>query len=296
MSGLIPYGLFNVSPETVSDLVLRSLLVNDLTTNRNLVLGKPGDIRSTSTLIDLGEVLDVWVPSRFRGPDIIALGPWSIVGNVDIGPQTGSVGVTVAVHGLLSADAVGTAALPVLPAPAGNITASGNLLIEGTSDLADTVTVGTGTNTGKLNVGADASLELGTGVSFRGDSGGQPEISNNLEVGNSARPCSVTFGVDTEITNIDIGSSNAATVVNIIPEAAGAAGSVNIGTDPVQCGVGFFGETPVNQRNVGNLTTPPAYVANTSGMGAPGAGNTATWGGYTLQQVVEALQTYGLLA
>jgi len=161
MSGLIPYGLFNVSPETVSDLVLRSLLVNDLTTNRNLVLGKPGDIRSTSTLLDVGEVLDVWVPSRFSSPDTIALGPWSIVGDVTIGPQTGIIGVTVAVHGHLVADNVGTLATPVLPAPAGNITASRNLLIEGTSDLADTVTVGTGTDTGQLDVGADVAAELG---------------------------------------------------------------------------------------------------------------------------------------
>jgi hypothetical protein len=296
MSGLIPYGLFNVSPQTVSDLVLRSLLVNDLTTNRNLVLGKPGDIRSTSTLLDLGEVLDVWVPSRFRGPDTIALGPWAIVGNVDIGPQTGNIGVTVAVHGLLSADAVGTAALPILPLPAGNITASGNLLIEGTSDLEDTVTVGTGSDTGRINVGADVQANLGTGVSLRGDSGGQPEVSNNLEIGNSTRPSTITLGLDnTESSNIAVGSSNAATVVNIIPNN-GAAGTVNIGTDTVQCDVGFFGQTPVNQRNVGNLVTPPAYVENTSGMGVLGAGNTATWGGYTLQQVLEALQTYGLLA
>ena len=43
MSGLIPYGLFNVSPETVSDLVLRDMRTNIKKALYNEMLGTPNE-------------------------------------------------------------------------------------------------------------------------------------------------------------------------------------------------------------------------------------------------------------
>lgn len=54
--------------------------------------------------------------------------------------------------------------------------------------------------------------------------------------------------------------------------------------------VGFYGVTPVVQQDT--LVTAAAFVANTSAI----ADDTATFGGYTLGQVVAALQAYGILA
>lgn len=54
--------------------------------------------------------------------------------------------------------------------------------------------------------------------------------------------------------------------------------------------LGFFAKTPAEQPDT--TVTAAAFVANTSGI----ADDTATFGGYTIGQVVQALQDLGLLA
>ena len=61
-----------------------------------------------------------------------------------------------------------------------------------------------------------------------------------------------------------------------------------LGTDASS--LGFLGATPVVQ--VTDAIAASAFVANTSGI----SDDTATFGGYTIGQVVAALQAYGLLA
>lgn len=53
---------------------------------------------------------------------------------------------------------------------------------------------------------------------------------------------------------------------------------------------GFFGATPVAQPTTS--VSAAAFVANTSGI----SDDTATYGGYTMGQVVAALKALGLLA
>lgn len=60
------------------------------------------------------------------------------------------------------------------------------------------------------------------------------------------------------------------------------------GTDQKQ---GWYGATPVIQQTP--TSQPPAtFVANTSDI----ADDTATWGGYTVGDIVAILQAYGFLA
>lgn len=62
----------------------------------------------------------------------------------------------------------------------------------------------------------------------------------------------------------------------------------NLVTDAT--GVAFYGSSAVAQQDTG--VSSAAFVANTSGI----SDDTATFGGYTVGQVVAALQAYGLLA
>jgi hypothetical protein len=53
--------------------------------------------------------------------------------------------------------------------------------------------------------------------------------------------------------------------------------------------LGFYNVTPVSRATTG--TTAAAFVANTSGI----ADDTATWGGYSVGQIVAALKAIGIL-
>ena len=63
-----------------------------------------------------------------------------------------------------------------------------------------------------------------------------------------------------------------------------------IGTETSQK-VGFFNKTPVIQQTT-TSQTPATFVANTSGI----SNDTATWGGYTVGDIVAILQALGLIA
>lgn len=77
-------------------------------------------------------------------------------------------------------------------------------------------------------------------------------------------------------------STNTATPVKIV-EAA-----YNSTADETR--VGFYGATPAAQAT--NAIGAAAFLANTSGI----VDDTATFGGYTMGQVVQALQNMGILA
>jgi len=287
MSGLPLFNETNNSPFLAGDssgsLVLASLLANSVSITKSLTVGKPGDQRNSTILLNDGAVMEVWVPVYLQ-KEVFILGGLSISGNLDILGD-------LLVHGEIIVDAVGpTGAL--LP-PAGNISASRNLEIGGTSNLEGLVTVGTGDATGLLIVGAQpASASANRGVSADGSTG-TLTVSDDLLVGTLGAAGSVSIFLGNnpaQASTINIGSSNAGTNVDIIPEDAGAAGAVNIGTDPVQCNVGFFGEAPTPQLDTG--VAAAAFDAQTSAI----VNDSATFGGYTVGQMVQALQTYGLLA
>ncbi len=287
MSGLPLFNEANNSPFLAGDssgsLVLASLLADSVSITKSLTVGKPGDQRTNTQLQADGAVMEVWVPIYLQ-KEVFILGGLSLVGNLDI------LG-NLEVHGEITVDAVGPAG-PLAP-PAGNISASRNLEVAGTSDLEGVVTVGTGDATGLLIVGAPpASASANRGISANGSTG-TLTVSDDLLVGTlgAAGTVTITLGNNpAQASTINIGSSNAGTTVDIIPEDAGAAGAVNIGTDPVQCNVGFFGEAPTPQLDTG--VGAAAFDAGTSNI----VNDTATFGGYTVGQMVEALQTYGLLA
>jgi hypothetical protein len=68
-------------------------------------------------------------------------------------------------------------------------------------------------------------------------------------------------------------------------------GTVVIGDDHLLSKVGFFGKLPIVQKNVGNS-------ANLTHVTVGGAAVTSDdkFGGYTIGQVVDVLQSYGMLA
>ena len=71
-----------------------------------------------------------------------------------------------------------------------------------------------------------------------------------------------------------------------------AAGEITIGGTNFRCAStnqGVFGVAAIARPT--NAIAAAAFVANTSGI----ANDTATWGGYTVGQVVQALQNYGIL-
>lgn len=54
--------------------------------------------------------------------------------------------------------------------------------------------------------------------------------------------------------------------------------------------IGFHGSTPIIQQTASSQS-PASFVANSSGI----VDDTATWGGYTVGDVVAILQAYGFL-
>lgn len=66
-------------------------------------------------------------------------------------------------------------------------------------------------------------------------------------------------------------------------------GDISLGDSTISFGV--FGATPVAQQTTSSQT-PASFTANTSGI----SDDTATWGGYTVGDIVAILQAYGFLA
>lgn len=144
-----------------------------------------------------------------------------------------------------------------------------------------TVTAGTGmtSTTGNIvatagAVSAGTTVTGGTGISattgnITAVAGSL--VSNTANV-NAATGCNIGFG---GAATLDLGSNATAAVVNVGDATAS---------------IGFFGTTANVQPTTGIVGG--VFVANTSGI----TDGTATYGGYTVGQVVSALQRLGLLA
>ena len=157
----------------------------------------------------------------------------------------------------------------------GNIVATAGQVNAGT-----TMTAGTGmtATTGNIvatagAVSAGTTVTAGTGISattgnITAVAGSL--ISNTANV-NSATGCNLGFGTTPVL---DLGSLGTTATVNI----ADAAGSV-----------GFYGVTAVPRPTT--AVSPATFVANTSGI----ADDSATFGGYTIGQIVTALKSLGAL-
>jgi hypothetical protein len=91
-------------------------------------------------------------------------------------------------------------------------------------------------------------------------------------------------GFEGAITGNVTATTGTSTFNNV--EVTGNAGIGNAATDPI----GFYGATKIVQPTT--AVTAAAFAANTSGI----TNDTATYGGYTMGQVVAALKNLGLLA
>lgn len=111
----------------------------------------------------------------------------------------------------------------------------------------------------------------------KSDNGFEGTITGNV-VGN------VTGNVTGNLDGIVGGNTPAAGTFTDLT-STGTTSLGNAGTDLV----GFYGATPVAQADTG--ITAAAFLAGTSGI----ADDTATFGGYTIGQVVAALKDLGLL-
>jgi hypothetical protein len=151
------------------------------------------------------------------------------------------------------------------------------------SDVVDIGTSASGTTTVKSNI-----VDIGTSAS-----GTTTVKSDVVDIGTSAS------GTTTVKSNtVDIGTSASGTttvksnVVDIGTSASGAttvkSGTVNVGDG--SSNIGFYGASAIIKPTTS--TTAAAFVANTSGI----ADDSATFGGYTIGQVVAALKNLGLLA
>jgi hypothetical protein len=67
-------------------------------------------------------------------------------------------------------------------------------------------------------------------------------------------------------------------------------GGLQVGTSTTQL-VGFLGATPIAQQTTSSQS-PATFSAGTSGI----VDDSATWGGYTVGDLVAILQAYGFLA
>jgi hypothetical protein len=79
------------------------------------------------------------------------------------------------------------------------------------------------------------------------------------------------------------------TLANGTDFVCGTLSGTRFGTGPTQL-IGFYGAAGVPRESSGTLPAA-AFVANTSGI----ADDTATFGGYTIGQIVSALQNLGLI-
>lgn len=70
----------------------------------------------------------------------------------------------------------------------------------------------------------------------------------------------------------------------------GSTTGTKIGTATTQK-LGFYNATPIVQQTTSSQT-PATFAANSSGI----SDDTATWGGYTIGDIVAILKAYGLLA
>jgi hypothetical protein len=91
-------------------------------------------------------------------------------------------------------------------------------------------------------------------------------------------------GFEGAITGNVTATTGTSTFNNV--EVTGNAGIGNAATDTI----GFYGATKIVQPTT--AVTAAAFAANTSGI----TNDTATYGGYTMGQVVAALKNLGLLA
>lgn len=115
----------------------------------------------------------------------------------------------------------------------------------------------------------------------KSDNGFEGTITGNV-VGN------VTGNVTGDVTgNLDgtVGATTPAAGTFTDLTSTGTTSLGNAGTDLI----GFYGATPVDQATT--AITAAAFLAGTSGI----ADDTATFGGYTIGQIVAALQDIGIL-
>jgi hypothetical protein len=92
----------------------------------------------------------------------------------------------------------------------------------------------------------------------------------------------VTVAAGLDIEDITVGATNYAVRTG--------KGEIKLGDNTSATKFGIFGQTPVIRQTT-TSQTPATFAANTSGI----ADDTATWGGYTVGDLVAILQAYGFL-
>lgn len=184
-------------------------------------------------------------------------------------------GVTITAPASLAADYT-------LTLPPNDGTNGQFLKTDGSGGLSWGAGDGTGTVTSVGGTGTVSGLTLSGTVTTTGNLtlGGSLDLSSPPAIGATA-PAAATFTTLTANTSVTM-----ADAANI---AVGSTTGTKIGTAASQK-IGFYNAAPVVQQTTG--VSAAAFTANTSGI----ADDTATFGGYTIGQVVAALKNLGLLA
>jgi hypothetical protein len=141
---------------------------------------------------------------------------------------------------------------------------------------------GTGTVTSVSGAGTVNGLTLTGTVT----SSGSLTLGGTLDL---SAPPAIGGGTAAAGTFTALTVNSSVTLADAVNIAINATTGTKIGTATSQK-IGFFNATPVIQQTT--AVSAAAFVANTSGI----ADDTATFGGYTMGQVVAALKNLGLLA
>ncbi len=252
MSGAPVFNAINDAPPLIGNssghLSLLSLLSQSMSVTKSVTLGKMGDPRDTATLVADGAVLDVWIPALFH-QEVFIMGGIIIIGAVDL---TGDL----VVRGQVTVTNLDPTGAPLGTPNAGDLTMTGDLQVDGTSNLQGVVTVGTGAGTGELQVGGQ--LPGAAGITLDG-SDGTISAAADLVVGQRPPTGTTTVGLG----GFDAtGAAGGTTIVNVGTFLNGGTGSMDINTVTRANGTILLGQNPsiiptcpAGQDSAGNTVT-----------------------------------------
>lgn len=146
---------------------------------------------------------------------------------------------------------------------------------------------------GATGDGGSASLTAGSAVSTDGFGGGASVIGGNGSGTGIAGTARLTGGQSGGATgtagaaNVDAGQANGGTPGDV---TIGGTNALNVQISRAAGQIGLFGTTPIPQPTT--AIAAATFAANTSGI----ANDSATFDGYTIGQVVQALRDIGALA
>jgi hypothetical protein len=191
------------------------------------------------------------------------------------------IGGAVKLDGALTV--VGALTLTGAFAPTGNVAVTGDETISGK------LGIGTTSPTNDLSLGGNAArtvwLERHTTNNHAG-------VALTIQAGGAKAASTDKAGGDLILApGLSVGNAESGVQIQGVPAGAPSGGDGTPTTELQILGnkLGFFGTAPVAKRTTGEPAS--TFSAGTSGI----ADDTATWGGYTIGQLVHALYALGFL-